>query len=150
MSRTTYRRACALAEHYLAIGQRDVWLEDDDPNLPWDKVTDVKAGGGYRLNGPTGVRIESSDPAGLTFLWFADFESRDANGSSINQFDRVAMLNMARRLPPQAREKFAQFLTDEVLPAVQQRTAEFEDQMKKQRESLEILQSIVLNVGAAA
>ncbi|MEE9984202.1 hypothetical protein [Agrobacterium pusense] len=60
------------------------------------------------------------------------------------------MLNMARRLPPHVREKFAQFLTDEVLPAVQQRTAEFEEQMKKQRDSLEILQSIILNVGAAA
>ena len=60
------------------------------------------------------------------------------------------MLNRARRLPPHVREKFAQFLTDEVLPAVQQRTAEFEEQMKKQRDSLEILQSIILNVGAAA
>lgn len=150
MSRTTYRRACALAEHYLAIDQREIWLDENDPDLPWDKVTSVKAGGGYRLNGPTGVRIEANDPAGLSFLWLVDFEARDANGSSTNQFDRVAMLNMARRLPPHVREKFAQFLTDEVLPAVQQRTAEFEEQMKKQRDSLEILQSIILNVGAAA
>jgi hypothetical protein len=59
------------------------------------------------------------------------------------------MIEVARKLPAGAREQFAKLLHDEVLTGVRKRTDEVRDALRKQEDSLQVLQSIIIAVGAA-
>ena len=136
----TYCKALENAEHLKAIGHTKVHLFRD--NLPYDKVSRVEAGGGYRLNGPSGVML-IAEVDGITFSQSVDFEKRDANGKGYYDFDRSRLRDLMTRLPVKARRSFAHFLQMEVLPAVRQRTAEFRETMNKQIDSEEAVLGLI-------
>lgn len=144
MNETTFEQASALSDHYIALGISDVWLRGELSTMPWHLASNIKASGGYRLNGPCGCRVEAYDKStGLTFKWSFDFESPSANGSGTNQFDEETMLGAARHMSPDLREKYANFLASEVLQAVKTRTDEIRDALAKQERSEAILRTII-------
>lgn len=148
--RQTFTDCVRNAEHYLAIGQTDIYLDSNDDDLPWHLAVDCGAGGSYRLNGPSSARVTAAHESGLSFRWHFDFEGREANGTGVNQFDSASMLANAAKMPVAVREKFSAFLTKEVWPEVRKRTDEVRDALRKQEESLQVLQSIMVSVGGAA
>lgn len=137
----SYADAVRNAEHYLAIGKTKIYLYGEDG--PWNNVTDISAGGSYRLNGPASVRLEAPDPCGLTFTWSVDFEASDANGRGTNLFDRDKLRDLARRLPAPARRAFAEFLRNEVLPGVRKTTGEIRAALNKQQDSEDCLLGLI-------
>lgn len=146
----SYAECIALAEHYKAVGQNEIYL-DRDGEFPWHLATEVTAGGSYRLNGLSSARVLAVDPkTDLKFSWHFDFEGQEANGTGVNQFDAKSMIEAARNLPVSAREQFARLLHDEVLTGVRKRTEEVRDALRKQEDSLQVLQSIIIATGAAA
>lgn len=150
MRRQTFTDCVRNAEHYLAIGQTEIYLDSSDGDLPWHLAVDCCAGGSYRLNGPSSARVTAAHESGLSFSWSFDFEGREANGTGVNQFDSASMLANAAKMPVAVREKFSAFLAREVWPAVYKRTGEVRDALRKQEESLQVLQSIMVSVGRGA
>lgn len=144
ISETTYESASALADHYIALGISDIWLRGELSTMPWHLASNIKASGGYRLNGPCGCRVEAFDPdTGLTFKWSFDFESPSANGSGTNLFDEETMLGASRHMSPELREKYANFIASDVLGAVKARTDEIREALAKQERSESILRTII-------
>lgn len=150
MRRRRFSEIIPQAEHYLAIGETEIHLDSKDDDLPWGSVTGVTTGGTYRLNGPSSVRVTAAHESGLSFSWFIDFEGPDANGTGVNQFCSETMLGAASKMPAGAREQFSDLLSKEVWPAVRKRTDEIRDALRKQEDSLSILQSIAISVGKGA
>ncbi|MGO8211864.1 hypothetical protein ACC782_33830 [Rhizobium ruizarguesonis] len=145
--RPTFTECAKLAEHYLAVGQNEIYLDEEHDDLPWDHAVSVVAGGSYRLNGLSSARVIAKHDSGLTFTWHFDFEGSDANGTGVNQFDAQKMLGIASKMPPKVREQFASLLNLEVWPSVRKRTDEIREALRKQEDSLGVLQSIAVAVG---
>lgn len=136
----TYKKALSNAKHLIALGHTEVYLRDDD--LPWAIASDIEVGGGYRLNGPTGMYVIAK-VEGLTFKWNVEFEKREANGHGYSLFDRERLRDVAMRLPESARRKFAKLLCEKVLPELQKRTAEFRETMNKQIDSEDCVRGLI-------
>jgi hypothetical protein len=117
-----------------------VHLRDGD--YPWTIASDVEGGSSYRFNGPAGVYIIAK-ANGLTFKWNVDFEKRDANGKGYSLFDRERLRDVAMKLPPPVRYKFAEFLRDSVMPDLEKRTAELRDAMNKQIDSEDCVRGLI-------
>ncbi|QWY83269.1 hypothetical protein [Rhizobium phage RHph_X2_25] len=147
MRRRRFSEIIPLAEHYLAIGETEIYLDGKDDDLPWGDVNSVKVGGSYRLNGPSSARVTAAHESGLSFSWFIDFEGREANGTGVNQFSAENMLGAASKMPASACRQFADLLNKEVWPAVKKNTDDVRDALRKQEDSLAILQSIMISVG---
>lgn len=146
MSEKTYKRAIDLAEHYVAIGQTEIYLYDRDEEIPselWALVYSAEEGGSWRLNGPAGVRFHANHPSGLTFKWTVDFESPDANGSGVSQFDREKLRDVIMKLPADGVKSFARMLEHSVLPPLKQRTEELRAAMNKQIDSYDCALGLV-------
>lgn len=137
-----YAEAVAKAEHLIAVGQTRVWVDENDPDLPWQKVSSVEAGGGYRFNGPTGVRLTVNE-AGLELHWSVDFEKREANGQGYSLFDRDRLRDVMLKLPRSTRIKFAAFFENEVLPDLQKRTNEYREALNKQADSEDCVRGLI-------
>ncbi len=138
--RMTYTEAVAKADHLIALGETEVFIEDE--GAPWHKVTGIKGGGGYRFNGPTGIWVIAQD-AGLTFKWSVDFEGRDANGRGVSLFDRPRIRDTIMLLPPDVRPIFAEFLANKVLPDLQKRTQELRTAMNQQMDSEDCVRGLI-------
>lgn len=147
MRRRRFSDIIPLAEHYLAIGETEIYLDGKDDDLPWGDVNRVTVGGSYRLNGPSSARVTAAHESGLTFSWIIDFEGNDANGTGVNQFSAENMLGAASKMPAAAAAKFSDLLVREVWPEVRKRTDEIRYALRKQEDSLSILQSIMVSVG---
>jgi hypothetical protein len=144
--RMTYAEAVAKADHLIALGETEVFIEPE--GAPWHNVTSVKSGAGYRFNGPTGVWIIAQD-AGLTFKWSVDFEGRDANGRGVSLFDRPRLRHTVMLLPPDVRPLFAEFLAEKVLPDLEKRTQELRDAMNQQMDSEDCVRGLIAYAGSA-
>ena len=142
----TYAAAKDKAEHLKALGETTVHI--DEKGAPWHKAEDVECGGSFRLNGPTGCYIIARD-AGLTFKWSVDFEKREANGASVSLFDRDRLRDIAMKLPPAARQKFADLLVDKVLPPLEKRTQEIRDYLNQQHDSEDCVRGLIAFASAA-
>lgn len=140
--RQSYTDALSKAEHYVALEQTTVYLDEDDDGLPWDKVSGIEAGAGHRLNGPTSFYCIVRH-AGLEFKWSVDFESRDANGKSYSLFDRPRLREVVLKLPVSARRQLADFLDREVLPGVQKTSAEWREIMNRQIDSEDCVRGLI-------
>jgi hypothetical protein len=130
------------AAHYIALGELEIYLDEDDPDLPWQDVSHIVAGGGYRLNGPTGFYC-IAERNGLTLKWSIDFECRDANGKGHSLFDRDRLRMTMQKLPPKARKALASFLEQEVLPGVEKTTAEWREYLNKQLDSEDCVRGLI-------
>lgn len=132
----------AKAEHYKALGQTSVHIDDEDPNTPWHKVEEITASGSYRLNGPCGftciARIN-----GIEFRWSVDFEKREANGKGYSMFDTERLRMVAMKLSPDVRKKLADFMAAEVLPGLQKTTAEWRDALNRQLDSEDCVRGLI-------
>ena len=147
MSDPTFQRALKLKEHYIAIGQTEIWLRDD--SLPLDAITAIEPGGQWRLSGPTGVYLIAKI-AGLTFRSSFEFESRDASGTETHLFDREKIRDLMWRLKPEMRKRFAVVLRDEVFPAVAKRAKEYREMLNKQNEASDFIRGVILGAGLTA
>lgn len=132
----------AKADHLVALGEIDVYLDDDDPDLPWAEVSRIEKSRGYRLNGPTGF-YAIADKAGLRLKWSIDFEGRDANGQPVSLFDRDRIREVMRKLPRRARLELASFLETEVLPGIEKTTAEWRGYLNKQIDSEDCVRGLI-------
>lgn len=130
------------AEHYIALGQTDIYLDSDDPDLPWSEVTKVEAGAAYRLNGPISFYC-IAQKHGLTLKWSVDFESRDANGKGYSLFDRDRLRMTMQKMPAEARKSLARFLEKEVLPGVEKVTREYREYLNKQMDSEDCVRGLI-------
>ncbi len=85
------QRAIELAEHYIAIGETEMWLfrsYDPDPvldaTLPWELVAMVKRGSMHEYETPVDLQFYAPHPCGLTFCWSYYVPKRDNSGPNIN------------------------------------------------------------------
>lgn len=143
MRDTTVADAIANVEHHKALGLTSIYLYREDPDFPWAHVSNVEAGGSYRLNGPSSVAITADHPCGLSFRLSIDFEGQGANGASVSQFDRDKLRSLAMKLPADARRKFAQFLKVEVLTGLAKRTAEIREALNTQMDSEDCVRGLI-------
>jgi hypothetical protein len=130
------------AEHYAAIGQTDIWLDENDPDLPWADVVEVSASGSYRLNGPNGFRCVAKRD-GLTLQWSVDFETRGANGASVHMFDRDKLRAVMMRMPAPIRQKLATWMEAEVMPGIEKTTAEWREYLNRQLDSEDCVRGLI-------
>ena len=138
----TYTQAVAKAEHLKALGENTVYLDDEAKDLPWDKVTQIEKGCGYRLNGPTGFYVIAEDH-GLQMKWSIEMEGRDANGRSVSMFDRDRLREVAMKLPKAARKSFVAFLQNDVLPGVEKCTKEWREYLRTQADSEDCVRGLI-------
>lgn len=141
MRDTSYVKAIENAEHYLALGQKTIYLEPDD--APWSLAETIEKGGSYRFNGPTCCYVLAPHACGLTFKWSIDFEPRTANGYGVSLFDREGMRDAAMKLPPKARAAFADFLAGEVFEELHKRTEEIRTNLNRQIDSEDCVRGLI-------
>ena len=95
-----WREAVKIAEHYLAIGQSEVYLGGDNTtDYPWDFCISVEPGGSHRLDIDTSVWFRGSHPSGLEFRWSFHIEPHSANGTGSYQIDTVGCERVIGLLP---------------------------------------------------
>jgi hypothetical protein len=138
--RMKYAEALDKAEHLKALGQTEIYIDADD--APWVVASGIQNGGSYRFNGPVSFWV-TAQVQGLTFKWNVDMERRDANGRGVTHFDRDALREVARKLPPYARAELAEFLKNLVLPDVQKRTAEIREALNAQADSEDCIRGLI-------
>ena len=87
MNRKPLREIIKNAQHYLAVGQTEIYLDSDQGEYPWEFCTHCKPGGSHRLEIATDVWFYADHPCGLSFLWNFDIEPRSANGKGHYEID---------------------------------------------------------------
>lgn len=102
----------ALAEHYLAIGEREVFLGDKyTRDRPWDRVTRVEVGSTHRIDMVVSVDFYVESPSGITVSWAQSLERRDANGSSYYDIDTEALGFIMENLPEEPKQQLREILS---------------------------------------
>lgn len=141
-----------LAEHFKAIGQTKIFLHDmtGRKDRPWQFVTKVETGCGYRLGVPTGVTLEAEHPCGLTFDWSVDFEDFGASGTGTNKFDPNAVMGLAAKLPKAAQTQLARLLRDKYRPEISKRLDEIRGAMLTQHQSLTAVDETIVMIEGVA
>lgn len=142
MSDMSIAEALAKAEHLKALGQTEIYLYRDQPDFPYDKVTQVKSGSSYRLSGPSSCALYA-EIDGITFRMSVDFEGVDANGRGVSLFDRDRLRELMMKLPDAARKSFADMLRAEVLPGMAKRSAEIRDGLRSQLDSEDCVRGLI-------
>lgn len=143
LGQMTYKEAIAKASHLIAVGMTGVWLDEKSDSLPWGLVDAIETGGGYRFNGPTGVRLIVNE-AGLKLHWYVEFEGRDANGRGVSLFDRDNLRSVMLKLSPKARQMMADFFEEKVLPDMEKRTAEIRASLNLQTDSEDCVRGLIV------
>lgn len=107
----TWREMVEKADAYKATGQTEIYLDREDFDaLPWELVREAGEGGSYRNDIPVSISFEGVHPSGLTFKWFWNLETYDANGRSGYWLDVPHVLRTLERLPEAARPSFLAYL----------------------------------------
>lgn len=126
--------------HFMALGQKDIWI--DDESIPLNEVTSVIVGGGYRYNGPTGVYL-IAEINGVKFRQSLDFEHREANGQGYSAFDAPRLRDVLMQLPRHPRNQFIEILRDKVLPDLTKRTEEMRASLHRQWSSEDLVRGLI-------
>jgi hypothetical protein len=138
----TVAEALEKADHLIALGETTVYLFRDAEGFPYDKVTRVEEGGTWRLGGPASCYLYA-EQAGLTFKLSVDFEGRDANGRGVSLFDRDRLRDLFLKLPPAARNFFAEMLEGKCLPGLIERTNEIREALRAQADSEDCVRGLI-------
>jgi hypothetical protein len=138
----SYEQAIENADHLIALGETTVYLRRNETGFPYEKVTHVEAGAGWRLSGPSSCYLFAED-AGLTFKLSVDFEGPEANGRGVSLFDRDRLRGLMLRLPDAARQSFADLLETEVMPGMAKRTAEIRNSLLEQADSEDCVRGLI-------
>jgi hypothetical protein len=136
-----FQEAVRLAEHYLALGQTEVFVQAE--TAPWHLATQIKAGGCYRFNAPINAYVTAQHESGLTLKWEIEFEHRSESGTGSSNVDRAQLREAMIRLPESVRLQFADILESEVLPDMQVRTDEIRASLNRQLDSEECVRGLV-------
>ena len=107
-----WKKAVEQAEHYLAVGQEEVYLDHDTKDYPWHLTTECEPGGSHRLDITTSVWFRGVDPSGLRFRWTFDIEPPSANGKGHYQIDEKGIAHVLSKLPDKAKPSFRKYLKD--------------------------------------
>jgi hypothetical protein len=122
----TYAVAIKNAEHLKALGVEEVYLYREDPDFPWRYVTEIKAGGTWRIGAQVSAWVSATDPTtGLRFKWSVDFERGGSNGESRYKLDVEGIASIVRKLPQRVVPQLAEALKPLVDGIAKQR-AEYE------------------------
>lgn len=139
----TYAEAIAKAEHLKALGETNIYLyRENADDFPFDKVTRVEEGNSWRSGMPTSCYL-IADVDGLTFRLNFDFEPRSASGASVHLLNRDKMRDLFIKLPPAARQSFADLLESACLPAMVQRKNEYLALLNKQSDSEDCVRGLI-------
>lgn len=130
------------AKHHLALGTKDIYLDDKALDaLPWHLVTGCEDGGSRRLDISTSVHFRAKDPkSGLTFRWIFDIEERDANGKGYYVIRVTDIKDVMQRLPEKARTSFAAYLWT-CAGKVREKAKEWDGWAKQQHQYADALQT---------
>lgn len=139
----TYAKAIEVAEHLKAIDYGSIYLRDEDPHLPWHRVTKIGTGCTYRLSMPTSISFEATTDHGLDFRWSIDIETRDANGTGTTRINRDLLRDVSRKLTSPMRQKYAEYLQSAVLGAVEKQAAEVREALGRVEDSADCIRGIV-------
>lgn len=104
----TYESAIANSAALRSLGQTEIYLSAGE--MPWAKATTCEPGGTHRLDMATSVWFGADHESGLHFRWSFDIESRSANGTGSYAIDVEACREVMKKLGPDARQKFAEYL----------------------------------------
>jgi hypothetical protein len=108
-----WREVVQQAEHYLAIGQTEIFIDTASfSDLPWEFVTTLRPGGTHRLDMDTSVWVAADHPSGLTLRWSFDIERRSADGKGYYEIDTETVRLVMWALQPTARPQFREYLLD--------------------------------------
>ena len=128
----TVEEAVANAEHYLALGQTEIWLgHRSEVDRPWHLVTSMREGGSHRLDICTSVNFIAEHESGLQFRWSIDVEEEGSNGISAYKLNFPLVAQIVAALPEAPREQFRAYLSD-CADKVEARGREFMDAATKQ------------------
>jgi len=121
----TYEEAIKKADHFLAIGKREIYLSE--PPFPWEHTLSVEPGGSHRLDIATNVWFRAKEPkTGLEFRWAFDIEPREANGKGHYMIDVEGCIRTISLLPEAIRLDFQKYL-DECAKEVEKNAKELAD-----------------------
>ena len=137
----TFAEELEAIEHHKALGNTSVHLPHTVEDQPWDRVTLVKPGGTHRLDMETSLRFEYAHPEGVTFSWFIDVESRDANGSGSYRFEVERLAQILAKLPAPAAKQMQEYLA-RAADTVQAKGDEWMSIVQKQYGDAEVLRSL--------
>lgn len=147
-----WRKTVELAEHYLAVGQREQWIFDSygepfDYDKPWGYVTAIKKGstvltwvGTKSLEVCHDFKFIADHPSGLTFTWDIEILGEKGEGEYYRQLDFVKINGVAMLLSPGLRARFLSLCLDYVETIAEQHRAFTEIVMQAQaRQDFEIV-----------
>lgn len=137
----TYAEAIEKAKHLIAVGSTTIHLRSD-VGFPYDKVSKVEEGGGWRLVGPSSCYLIVQE-SGLKFKLDVDFEERDANGRGVSLFNRPHLREVMRKLPTAARKAFADLLETKCLPKMAENTASLRDALNANADSEDCVRGLI-------
>lgn len=78
----TWQQAVEKADCYKAIGQSEIYLDDDDEK-PWEFLSGIEEGCTYCYGCSINVHCSAKHPCGLTFTWTTGLVDR-RNNAGIN------------------------------------------------------------------
>jgi len=104
----SFKEIMANVEHFLALGHTRIHVENEE--FPWELATLAEHGNTFRLHMPVNVDFEAVHSCGLTFYTSLKIEPRDASGSSLYQLDTDLCIEIAKRLPAEVQQQFADLL----------------------------------------
>lgn len=119
------------AKHYLAIGQKRVYLDGRGSDYPWSFVTRCEPGGSHRLDIYTSVRFYAEHPSGLSFDWSFEIEPHTANGSGRYHIDVEGCQKIIASIPTAAKKQFRTYLA-ECAAKVREKGDEYREIAEKQ------------------
>ena len=142
MLETGFKKAIANAEHYVALGQRNVYLSKDDDEYPWEYVTTCDSGSCMRGSVHIGCSFTAPHSCGLTFHWEVEFGPYTANAGALYQFDTDKMREVRDALPEQIRDQFAAYVRD-VMGTIEDWAGEYQDALDKITASLRGMKALL-------
>ena len=138
----TFAEQLEAIEHYKALGHERIVLPHDATDQPWDRVTAVKPGGTHRFDMETSLNFEYAHPDGVTFVWFVDGESRDANGSGSYKFEVERLAGIFAQLPDGPAAQLREYF-ERAANAVQAQGDEYMEHARRQYGDAAVLRSLV-------
>jgi hypothetical protein len=130
------------AKHHLAVGQKEIWLSDEDEK-PWHLATTCAPGGSHRLEISTDVWFYGlHEKSGLTFRWSFDIEPRSANGKGSYDIDVIGVRNVLTVLPKPCEKSFREYLRV-CAKAVEKKAEEWNQITRSQYEAASALRSAI-------
>lgn len=129
------------AEHYLAIGEKDIHLFGET-DFPWEFATEVEPGCGYRYNIPTGLSFTGVHPCGLKFRWSLELEKKGSNGASGFQIDIERLRGVAVKVSDKVRSQMETHFR-ETAKAVRAQADEYQAAADKQYSTANQLERIM-------